>query len=1557
MPLTLDEMAKTKKVTTLDEMAEPRSVSSEFLEPVFNGDKAIEDLLPAEDASNLKKIISLSENPEKERDKLLNVIYFGNEYVKDPRAISIYVDDIIDKTNFNPAKAKPEERAFFGKIAESWRRGDAQVMADIAVYETAFEGRGDENEALATTRKLQLKQILDPIEGNFLADLVYSGVEIVPGMARGYWSAVPTAFGGMAIGALMAWGAGQVPPLTLAPEEIGTVPAGAIVGTKFGLMVGSATFWYKQGAGSMYAAMREKDYDAELSKHIAGVAAVPYAIVEFLQIAQLTPGMRQGALKVAQKSMLRVVANAAKKYGTTWSTEVFEEVVQEIIQIVAEDTAGFLSDKLKLPAGVSGFLINRGRRLWQTTKEAGKAMALLPIPGGTIDIYTGIRTITPEAVEKAKPPVEVAEKPPVPPPKPLEEIPTIEAEAVAPPTEVAVTPAEPPISEAIVPAEPTVAKSALTGELGTLKRPDGGVSTEISITVTDKRLNAGKPTNIPTLVRGQIDVDDLLAGKDVTKEQQEIAINRAVERVAEGQELPAYKTIEEAVKEAKARSLAKPEVAEKPVEVKKVKAPKELLGGLPVEPPGLTKAEVEHLGIREQEALRAAQAKGLKVGYKKGVAETTTDARRSLDAFRMKEAVSQKGKMDVASVVLTYVPKEKQGAYIKRILEAKTQKRIENLTEAIDKYLDKYEKRQAVREFKNSVKGIKKKYRRGEVALGYLPKKLSDKIIDILDKFDVAKISEKKEETLESRLKFVTRISNELSEGFEQLNAELDKDATDLLLMGTRRIDELKRLSQKYIGDLDVDEIKYIQASLEHLIKINDLKGKSKERRRIESLRTDINNARQEVLPAKAQIKALTGILGAVRWLGVEGQSTLRTLVGLATGRENPSTKKILIDELDNANNERKVLYKSFIDYFKKLVEKKQIDWKDVKGLTDLTEITIGGQKINIDYNNLLSLYAHTQAEGNLRRLLKTRGLNITIYFRDKNDIFTKKHIYRVGKPTLAELRAISEAVPDVYKKVLDVYFQSNYEKQSPAINKTSMEYQNYDLARQKKYFHVSREIERAVEGRRADLSISLDQQSRALPRTGGNARINIRPFSMEVMENMQWSAAYAAMTIPMENARTLVANHKFREAMKKTGQQNALKEMATMLRRTQGLITDQSVLELTASKLLGTVGKSILSLRFSGGLVQTASVPAAIEFIGKEYLSQIDIPTPADIKHLKEISPVLWIRWEGKQFDYALGMVGSQNAFESLLFEHKPLTDKFLAPYTVGDEIAITKLFVAAERKVEAETNLKRGTAEFEKASLDVLYEALTTQPQWDMLHRSPLTSDPSVLARSISMFMAARNAQYNVLVRAIDDYRKGRINKAQFSERLAGVGMANLLVSVARHTFKTAVKAGAIAALVAMGIRKPPDDEEIRAEAERLAKKIPTETVFNLIGLNALGTIFSSMGYTALKARKYGWQSGRYSDIRTGNMMADLTLDFMQLGIDFTMFTDQIITGEKYKSGKNKGRYKWEVTGTRLIDDITLLIAYRFGLPYEGIKSDIVWPVQAVLRERTTQTPQAIP
>jgi len=94
----------------------------------------------------------------------------------------------------------------------------------------------------------------------------------------------------------------------------------------------------------------------------------------------------------------------------------------------------------------------------------------------------------------------------------------------------------------------------IAGELGALQRPDGGVSDTISITVTDPRINGGRPTNVPLLAQGQEDVQGLLEGKRPTEKQDTLAILRAVQRQMLGERVPSYPSIDEAINAAKAFS-------------------------------------------------------------------------------------------------------------------------------------------------------------------------------------------------------------------------------------------------------------------------------------------------------------------------------------------------------------------------------------------------------------------------------------------------------------------------------------------------------------------------------------------------------------------------------------------------------------------------------------------------------------------------------------------------------------------------------------------------------------------------------------------------------------------------------------------------------------------------------------------------------------------------------------------------------------------------------------------------------------------------------------------
>lgn len=68
--------------------------------------------------------------------------------------------------------------------------------------------------------------------------------------------------------------------------------------------------------------------------------------------------------------------------------------------------------------------------------------------------------------------------------------------------------------------------------------PDGSHATELGMTVTDPRLNAGQPTNIPSLWRRQIVPEEMAV----------------LEALASGKSWPSYRSIAEAIAASKLRS-------------------------------------------------------------------------------------------------------------------------------------------------------------------------------------------------------------------------------------------------------------------------------------------------------------------------------------------------------------------------------------------------------------------------------------------------------------------------------------------------------------------------------------------------------------------------------------------------------------------------------------------------------------------------------------------------------------------------------------------------------------------------------------------------------------------------------------------------------------------------------------------------------------------------------------------------------------------------------------------------------------------------------------------
>ena len=202
----------------------------------------------------------------------------------------------------------PAESGFFDKIAESLRRGRDQALGNVAIYESLY-GDGDVEGALNLRRKLIQKQALNPIEGNWLSDVLYSNARTVGQM----WETTKKAGVGAGIGALIGGGAGVVGGLALGGPTGEEAPLG-IIGAKTGAAIGggaaAASFSFREGFGAMYADMIDQGISPDMAKQWANYGAIPYALIEVLQLKTAAPAVKEGIQNIINKAQQNVLKKA-----------------------------------------------------------------------------------------------------------------------------------------------------------------------------------------------------------------------------------------------------------------------------------------------------------------------------------------------------------------------------------------------------------------------------------------------------------------------------------------------------------------------------------------------------------------------------------------------------------------------------------------------------------------------------------------------------------------------------------------------------------------------------------------------------------------------------------------------------------------------------------------------------------------------------------------------------------------------------------------------------------------------------------------------------------------------------------------------------------------------------------------------------------------------------------------------------------------------------------------------------------------------------------------------
>ena len=938
---------------------------------------------------------------------------------------------------------------------------------------------------------------------------------------------------------------------------------------------------------------------------------------------------------------------------------------------------------------------------------------------------------------------------------------------------------------------------------------------------------------------------------------------------------------------------------------------------------------------KAETAARVAYRHGEKVGTVQGIEAGKEQIAVKLAKVQSQQRQAETIRTELMEWVKENVPAELRAKVYPALARITTlkgpQTNLKELVQAVRKaqaVLTGADKRQAIRELKKTWGDIQQTYRYGEKALGRLDEATRTKLTAVMDKLDLAKLSEGKKEDLASLGRYLNQLADEVGTGLRTMTEAEDA----LVRIPKGRLDALNRLGKMPVSEMEAEDIREIGNSLRQFVHNYELREQLKGERRGRAMKEVQDQAIAEIRPVIEPTTNLTEPEkeGFLRRVFGTNSSRIDTLVQRMTGTGDTATRQLLDQDLHEGWRKRAELARQGIEYAREYLQRIGFGYADFEKLQTGRTVTLGGKQYEISGEEALAFYLHAQWDSNVRRLLGTEGLRI------------KNH----NAPTitdLTELQGIIDTLTDKERAYGDLFTNLNRDVFREPLNAVGREMEGYEKATEEHYFPIHRAMPKRVAGTVAD--VAIEDYGPFQPRTGGSAPINIVPFTSELMNTMQVNSLYVGMAIPMYNARTLLNSRAWQDAAREAGHGEAANAIIKLMQRVQGFPTTQSYLEMVGQKVLNKISKSILSARIGTVLTQMSVLPMAYAEIDAKHFVGVT-PSLARLDRLKKYSAVLWERWESGQVSIEMGNIAAQHAAENLLFGKMGWTEKPLRAMTRMDAEAIELIAGAVENEIQAVQPNLTDEAFDQAVALRTEYVVRRTQQMWDMLDRSVLSSDPSIAWRTVLIFRSAQEAMLNVLLRANHKYAfsdRTIADKAAWT-RQTGAVLSSITMQVAMAAaLGWALQRGADATLVALGIidpGEPPGDEDHESVALKLGADILAGIV-SLVPLgNAVGPVIRWIP-TRIQG-KPKWKLEPYDNPFAAVVTA--SYDVIRDGVDLA---DGLLTGDTYESGPNKGEPKWERPAWDLTDKTLDVVAKLTGAPYSAPRKEIIGPVRRALKE----------
>lgn len=746
----------------------------------------------------------------------------------------------------------------------------------------------------------------------------------------------------------------------------------------------------------------------------------------------------------------------------------------------------------------------------------------------------------------------------------------------------------------------------------------------------------------------------------------------------------------------------------------------------------------------------------------------------------------------------------------------------------------------------------------------------------------------------------------------QKMTAEEIENLNDTLKLLIHLNNTKNRLIQNRIAR---DLAKVLDGAVKELENVNDISPKA----------VDVPATEQEISKSGAMRSFVTTVAGAKN-------HDIETLVDTLSGGQKGQAQQIFVEGITEGRENVYRYANQVRDDFKATMKKAGIELKDLQEMSKaflrilkgkrgmsmrrflgeffgseltpkLHTIKIADKEQQFTMGELMMVYMHAQADFNLKALVEQGAAT------------WRK---RLGKMTPAEVEAavdIVEKDPKA-KAMVDMAARVYATTSKEAINKTSTSLIGISLAKEDNYAHVERYKTGGVGGAQRYRLSDLEQEGRLQSREGSREPIIIRDFFEVFFNDMQAISEYVGMAEPLRNARNLINYKAYRNGLRDKGYADQLSYLDKMLLNVQSLPEGGDAIDAIASYFMRGTIRAVLAEPgiFLG---QYTSLNGVFNEVSRKYTSAVRAKaTEKNKARYKEHFPSYKARIEGGVSSVTLSYLAQNDAALRAFTGKADYMSTFTRLIHEIDALAVTDICRITEAEMQDANRQGRSKDYWQDRGIEPSQLKVDSQEYWDAFvkragyiirrtqpmftpeSRSIFTANKSAAKRMWFLFRSYVDQPLRMAQRSLTAYKHGKISAGQLSKDLG-----NIWATLALYTI---VRFGVAATLY----RRDDDWKDLLLD-------------ITLAPVRMLALI----GFPAQMIIEQAFKATRAPEISTVPIgFADKMLESITW---LSKGAGHLVTGEKYKSGPNRGKLKGPIEierGMILLLENTLMF---YGVP----------------------------